>query len=317
VIEVARLTKYFADRPAVLDVSFTVARGEIVGFLGPNGAGKTTTMRMLTCFLPPTSGTARVAGFDTFRDSFEVRRRVGYLPESVPLYRDLTVAGYLDFIATLKGLTGTARLRRVGGVMEECGVTDVRDRPIGRLSRGYRQRVGIAQALVSNPEVLILDEPTVGLDPRQVVEIRELIRGLAGDRTIVLSTHILSEVSALCRRVLVINRGRLVSDDYTSNLARALQRGLVLDVVARGSAEEVAGAMRRVSGVREVTTTGTSDEAGRYRVTCAAGEDPRAAVAAAVVASGSELLGLTARDVSLEEIFVQLVAEGGGARDGA
>jgi ABC-2 type transport system ATP-binding protein len=317
VIEVARLTKYYADRPAVLDVSFTVSRGEIVGFLGPNGAGKTTTMRMLTCFLPPTSGTARVAGFDTFRDSFEVRRRVGYLPESVPLYRDLTVAAYLDFIATLKGLAGADRVRRVGTVMEECGVSEVRDRPIGRLSRGYRQRVGIAQALVSDPEVLILDEPTVGLDPRQVVEIRGLIRGLAGDRTIVLSTHILSEVSALCRRVLVINRGRLVTDDYTSNLARNLQRGLVLDVVARGPAEGVSGAIRRVSGVREVTAAGSGDDAGRYRVACAAGEDPRAAIAAALVGAGYALVGLTARDVSLEEIFVQLVTEGGGTSEHA
>ncbi|MDH3198261.1 MAG: ABC transporter ATP-binding protein [Candidatus Krumholzibacteria bacterium] len=316
-IEVARLTKYYADRPAVLDVSFTVARGEIVGFLGPNGAGKTTTMRMLTCFLPPTAGTARVAGFDTLSDSFEVRRRVGYLPESVPLYRDLTVAAYLDFIATLKGLAGAHRVRRVGTVMEECGVSDVRNRPIGRLSRGYRQRVGIAQALVSDPEVLILDEPTVGLDPRQVVEIRALIRGLAGDRTIVLSTHILSEVSALCRRVLVINRGRLVSDDYTSNLARNLQRGLVLDVVARGPAEGVSGTIRGVGGVREVAAAGSGDDAGRYRVACAAGEDPRAAVAAALVGAGYALEGLTARDVSLEEIFVQLVTEGGGTDDRA
>ncbi|MCZ6767361.1 MAG: ATP-binding cassette domain-containing protein, partial [bacterium] len=187
-IEVNNLTKRFGNYTAVEDVTFRVEQGEILGFLGPNGAGKTTMMRMLTCYLPPTNGSARVAGFDIENDSLEVRRRIGYLPESVPLYMDLSVARYLDFVGTLKGMTGQEKESRNEKIMDECGILHVRDRTIGKLSRGYRQRVGLAQALINDPEVLILDEPTVGLDPQQIVEIRELIRNLAGQRTIILST---------------------------------------------------------------------------------------------------------------------------------
>src|SRR5215468_9432126 len=206
-IQVDRLTKSYGPVTAVHDVSFNVEKGQIVGFLGPNGAGKSTTMRILACFMPASGGSARVAGYDVFSQSMEVRRRIGYLPENAPLYSDLPVAAYLDFVAQIKGVSRAARRAKVADVMDRCFVTEMRDRMIGKLSKGYRQRVGLAQALLGDPEVLILDEPTAGLDPEQVTEIRSLIRGLEGERTVLLSSHILSEVSLLCHRVIVINKG--------------------------------------------------------------------------------------------------------------
>jgi ABC-2 type transport system ATP-binding protein len=219
-IEVDRLTKRYGPVPAIEDVSFTVEKGQIVGFLGPNGAGKTTTMRILSCFMPASSGTARVAGYDVFEQSLEVRRRIGYMPENVPLYGDMTVAAYLDFVAHIKGLGRSERRRRVGEVLERCQIPDVRERLIGRLSKGYRQRVGLAQALIADPEVLILDEPTIGLDPKQIIEIRRLIKELASDRTVILSTHILPEVSQLCNKVVIINDGTMVVEKQLKELAQ-------------------------------------------------------------------------------------------------
>lgn len=308
-IEAQGLTRYYGDRPAVDEVSFRAERGEILGFLGPNGAGKTTTMRMLTCFLPPTRGTARVAGFDILDDSMEVRRRIGYLPENVPLYTDLTVTGYLEFVATLKGMPRSGRTARIGRVMEECGVTEVQSRPIGKLSRGYRQRVGLAQALVNDPDVLILDEPTVGLDPRQIIEIRHLIRSLAGQRTVILSTHILPEVSLLCQRVIIINEGRLITDDTPENLSRSLRTSSVVEVEVRGDDEGARRCLLDVGGVGAVSLLESHDGVHRYRVETGEGQDRREDVSAALIGAGFGLLALTPRDVSLEDIFVRLVTE--------
>jgi ABC-2 type transport system ATP-binding protein len=219
-IEVANLSKRYGDLSAVRNVSFTAAPGQILGFLGPNGAGKTTTMRIITCFLPATSGTVRVAGFDVFEQSTEVRRRIGYLPENPPLYNDMTAAAYLRFVARLKGLARGDIASALERVLETCGLTGVRDRLLGHLSKGFRQRVGLAQALIHDPPVLVLDEPTIGLDPRQIIEIRSLIRTLGGQRTVVLSTHILPEVSQVCDKVVIINEGHVVIEDNLTNLTR-------------------------------------------------------------------------------------------------
>src|SRR6266568_3553745 len=217
-IQVDHLTKSYGPVTAIQDVSFVVGKGQIVGFLGPNGAGKSTTMRILSCFMPASGGTAQVAGFDVFTQSLEVRRRIGYLPENAPLYADLPVAAYLDFVAEAKGVARGARRARVADVMDRCFVTDMQHRLIGKLSKGYRQRVGLAQALLGDPEVLILDEPTIGLDPRQIAEIRALIKSLGGQHTVILSTHILPEVAMTCQKVLVLNGGRLVDFDTLDGL---------------------------------------------------------------------------------------------------
>ena len=225
-IEVNNLTKCYGDLVAIESVSFKVGKGEILGFLGPNGAGKTTTMRILTCYMPATSGTASVEGFDIFQDSMEVRRRVGYLPEHPPLYNEMTVDGYIKFVSKIKGVPRSERRARIDEVIEKCALGDVKHRVIGHLSKGFKQRVGLAQALIHNPEVLILDEPTIGLDPRQIIEIRNLIKALAGDHTVVLSTHILSEVKHICQKVLIINQGRIAAEDSLDRFAddRALEQ---------------------------------------------------------------------------------------------
>jgi ABC-2 type transport system ATP-binding protein len=219
-IEVAKLSKRYGDLPAVRDVSFTAAPGQILGFLGPNGAGKTTTMRIITGFMPATSGTVRVEGFDVFEQSSEVRRRIGYLPENPPLYNDMSAETYLRFVARLKGMARGDIPPAVERVLETCGLTGVRDRLLGHLSKGYRQRVGLAQALIHDPPVLVLDEPTIGLDPRQIIDIRTLIKSLGGTRTVVLSTHILPEVSQVCDKVVIISEGRVVVEDSLANLTR-------------------------------------------------------------------------------------------------
>lgn len=218
-IEVEKLTKYYSDFCAIEGVSFKIGKGEIVGFLGPNGAGKTTTMRILTCYMPASSGTARIAGHDVFADSMQVRRRIGYMPESPPLYNDMTVKSYLSFVAKIKGIARSERKGKIERVLERTSTTDVAGKLIGQLSRGYRQRVGLAQALVHEPEVLILDEPTTGLDPNQTIEIRKLIKSLAEEHTIIFSTHILYEVMQTCSRAIVINRGRIIADDSLANLS--------------------------------------------------------------------------------------------------
>jgi ABC-2 type transport system ATP-binding protein len=239
----------------------------------------------------------------------DVRRRVGYLPENVPLYLDMSVAGYLEFVATLKGMRRADRSRGLERVMEECGVTDVRTRPIGKLSRGYRQRVGLAQALINNPEVLILDEPTVGLDPRQIIEIRELIRSLAGERTVILSTHILPEVSVLCQRVIIINEGRLITDDTPENLGRSVRTASVVDVEVRGEKSEARECLESLPGVTAVKPMGSSQDVHSFRVESEEETDVREQVSAALVRAGMGLLALTPRDASLEDVFVRLVTE--------
>ena len=307
VIEVRNLTKLYGKQPAVDDISFEAARGEILGFLGPNGAGKTTAMRILTCYLPPTSGDARVAGFDILTQSREVRRRIGYLPENVPLYRDLTVSDYLGFVARLKGMPRANRAARMRRVMEECGVDHVGRRTIGKLSKGYRQRVGLAQALVNDPEVLVLDEPTVGLDPRQIIEIRELIRSLSGRRTVVLSTHILPEASLLCRRVIIINKGRLVTADTPENLKTLLRRSMIVEIVFRGDLETARGVLSSLPDVKSVAEVDSREGVHTIRVESHDDRDTRETLSRVLVERGFGLLGVGTVDLSLEDIFVQIV----------
>jgi len=310
-IEVRNLTKHYGQHVAVEDVTFAAERGEILGFLGPNGAGKTTTMRILTCYLPPTAGEAHVAGYSVLDEPMEVRRRIGYLPENVPLYTDMSVTAYLEFVARLKGMARARQRERIDEVMEECGIEQVRERTIGKLSKGYRQRVGLAQALVNDPEVLILDEPTVGLDPQQIIEIRELIRSLAGRRTIILSTHILPEVSLLCQRILVINRGRLITADTPENLKSRLRRSMSIEVSVRGDLAAITATLRAlpdVVRVERVTMPGSEGPSTHtFRIEAAGDADIRERVARAIVDGGYGLLRLSATDLSLEDVFVHLV----------
>lgn len=308
-IHVEHLTKHYGPVAAIQDVTFTVERGEIVGFLGPNGAGKTTTLRILTGFIPATSGKAMVAGYDIFQDPLAVRQRIGYLPETVPLYGELKVKSYLAFVAEVKGLRGPKQRLRVGEVMERCQIADVANQLIGTLSRGYRQRVGLAQALLNDPEVLILDEPTVGLDPKQIVEMRRLIKELAGERTVLLSTHILPEVHQICQRVIIINQGRIVAMDTPQHLAEQLQASARLLLKVNGPEELVQAALQKVDGVLRVTPQSAQDQAGSYLVEAEKGRDLRGELARTVVEEGFTLLELRPADLTLEDIFVKLVTE--------
>jgi len=305
-IEVDNLTKRYGPHTAVEGVSFRVQRGEILGFLGPNGAGKTTTMRILTCFIPATSGIARVAGYDVFEDPIEVKKRIGYLPETPPLYPDLSVFDQLTFVAKVKGIPKKDRAAKIDAVVEKAFIGDVRKRLIGRLSKGYRQRVGLAQALLNNPDVLILDEPTAGLDPKQQAETRSLIKALAGEHTIILSTHILREVSVTCNRVVIINKGRVVAEDTPDNLSSRLQGGDVLKVEVRGEAGPVELALRGVSGVNSVKLGATTDDVVAFDVEAQRGRDIRAELARSVIQKGYDLVGLQRQAMSLEDIFLHL-----------
>ncbi len=309
-IEAEKLTKYFQKVAAIEDVSFTVEKGEIVGFLGPNGAGKTTTMRILTGFLPPSSGTARVAGYDILTDSLQVRRRIGYLPENVPLYTDMKVAGYLEFVAEVKGTERRQRRRKIGEIMEKCRIVEVQRMLIGALSRGYRQRVGIAQALLNDPEVLILDEPTVGLDPKQIIEIRLLIKELSGQSTIILSTHILPEASMVCQRVIIINDGHIIAVDTPENLMARLQSSAKLLVTVDGPADQVGEALTHVPGVlRAETKDGARDAVVSFVVESERSLDLRREVSRMIVERGWGLLEFRRADMTLEEIFIRLVTK--------
>ena len=307
-IEVDRLTKRYGPVPAIQDVSFTVEKGQIVGFLGPNGAGKTTTMRILSCFMPASGGTARVAGYDVFEQSLEVRRRIGYLPENVPLYADMTVDAYLDFVANIKGLGRSERRRRVGEVLERCQIPDVRGRLIGRLSKGYRQRVGLAQALIADPDVLILDEPTIGLDPKQIVGIRQLIKSLAGAHTVILSTHILPEVSMVCEGVIIINRGRVVASGPLDRLMQELSPTARLQVQVDGPTELVTQSLRALPGVQRVEARGVVDGVSTFVLEAERARDIRREVAQLVAQQRWGLLELKALDLSLEDVFIRIVA---------
>jgi ABC-2 type transport system ATP-binding protein len=308
-IEVQGLTKVYGNKAAVDNLTFSVEQGEVVGFLGPNGAGKTTTMRVLSCFMPPTSGSAKVAGYDIHTDSIEVRRRIGYLPEHVPLYTDLTVTQYLSFVAEAKAVPRMQRRQKVGELIERCLLHDVRGRIINTLSKGYRQRVGLAQALLGDPPVLILDEPTIGLDPKQIIEIRNLIRQMQGERTVLLSTHILPEVSVVCQRVIIINEGRIVAVDTPENLTRRLQRSTQVLLQVEGPPDQVTGRLREMAGILRVEMKDGGGVLGRYVVETEKDCDLRRELAHVVCSSGWGLLELRPVDMSLEDVFIRLVTE--------
>jgi ABC-2 type transport system ATP-binding protein len=322
-IKVEGLTKRYARKIAVDNISFEVEKGQIVGFLGPNGAGKTTTMRVLTCFLPPTSGSAQVAGFDVQDQPMEVKKRIGYLPESPPVYPDMEVHEYLEFVGRIKGVPKQDLTRRVNEVSEKCAVTDVRKMLIGKLSKGYRQRVGLAQAIIHNPDVLILDEPTAGLDPHQIIETRDLIKGLAGDHTIILSTHILPEVEHVCERVVIIAKGKLVAVDTVANLTSRLRGAETVDVevMPREGATVDSGTVQRkleqVAGVSRVLPKEHRDGLLLYTVESLEGRHIRPELARAVIENGWNLNELHAVGLSLEEIFLQLTATPEDARQEA
>ena len=315
-IKVEGLTKRYARTVAVDNISFEVDKGQIVGFLGPNGAGKTTTMRVLTCFLPPTSGTANVAGFDVLENALEVKKRIGYLPETPPLYPEMEVVEYLNFVGKLKGISNGDIKSRVDDVIGKCWLADVRKQLIGRLSKGYRQRVGIAQAIIHNPAVLVLDEPTSGLDPKQIIEIRDLLKALAGDHTIILSTHILSEVEQNCQRVIIISGGKLVADDSLANLTSKPRdtETVLLDVESSGghpSESEVQQRLEQISGVGRVVATGNAAEGHlAFEVESLQGRHIRGELSRAVVNAGWSLGRLQIVPLSLEEVFLKLTSPG-------
>src|SRR6266851_1185067 len=316
-ISVKDLSKRYARNTAVDHISFEVEKGQIVGFLGPNGAGKTTTMRMLTCFLPPSAGNATVAGFDVIEAPLEVKRRIGYLPEAPPLYLEMRTAEYLTFVGRLKGLSGAELRQRVDTVCERCAVGDVKNKLLGKLSKGYRQRVGLAQAIIHNPEVLILDEPTAGLDPKQIIETRELIRGLAGNHTIVLSTHILPEVSQTCQRVVIINKGRVVAVDTPDNLTARLRGAETLYVQVDAGGADAGTALASVPGVTRVAPADMRPASGAFEVQSERGRDVRRELSREIVTRGWGLLELRPMRMSLEEVFLQVTTEEGPGDAGA
>ncbi len=309
-IEVDRLTKRYGNLKAVDDVSFQVEKGEILGFLGPNGAGKTTTMRILTCFLPATEGTARVAGFDVFENAMEVKRRIGYLPEHPPLYDEMTVDGYLKFVARIKSVAPEDLKRRLQEVKETVRIEGYGSKLIKHLSKGFKQRLGLAQALIHDPEVLILDEPTVGLDPNQIKEVRELIKSLSGNHTIILSTHILPEVSMTCQRVVIISDGKIVAVDTPENLTRQQQGAAHIYMEARGSDVELQRRLHEIEGVLSVVSKPLGEgEVSSYRIETELKQDVRGRIAQSVIEGGFELREFRSLQLSLEEVFTQLTTQ--------
>ncbi len=305
-IEVQGLTKRYGRTVAVQDVNFSVKKGEILGFLGPNGAGKTTTMRVLTGFLPPTLGKVTVAGYDVIEEPLQVKSRIGYLPETPPLYTDMRVTEMLAFAGRIKGVPGRELKQRIAEVSEKTAVSDVSRKLVGQLSKGYRQRVGLAAALIHNPEVLVLDEPTAGLDPKQIIETRKLITSLAGEHTIILSTHILPEAANTCGRVMIINAGKLVAEDTPENLTARLQGYETMNLVVEGPEAEVRERLSRVTGVSRVSPSQAGNGRAAFAVQTAKGQDVRKELARAVVESGWGLLELRRVGLSLEEIFLKL-----------
>ncbi len=309
-ISVQHLGKRYGDVIAIDDINFTVNKGEVLAFLGPNGAGKTTTMRILTCFMPATSGTATIAGHDIFEEPMEVKRRIGYLPETPPLYPEMTVIEYLRFVAKIKGLSKTEQKKGLISAIEKTGLTEVSKRLIGNLSKGFRQRVGLAQALIHNPDVLILDEPTVGLDPRQIIEIRELIKQLAGEHTIILSTHILPEATAVSKKVVIINRGRIVAVDSQEHLSSQVRKSEKISLRIRRGSSDTAHKIQSIDGVIRVTAQAESDEdESSFIVESDLGQDIRERVSKTVVEEGWGLLEMKPLVLSLEEVFLQLTTE--------
>jgi ABC-2 type transport system ATP-binding protein len=309
-IKVENLTKVFGSISALRDVSFKIEKGESVGFLGPNGSGKTTTLRILTCFLPPTSGSVTVGGHDVIQDSMEVRRRIGYFPEKVPLYPWMKVSTFLDFVAEVKGVGRTERKRKLFETMESCGLAGVAHRTIGNLSKGYRQRVGLAQVLINDPPILILDEPTVGLDPEQIAEIRRLIKNLAKERTIFLSTHILPEVSMICNRIIIIHQGRIIAEDTQENLAARLQTASQFLVKIEGPHEEVRKGLEKIPGVIKVDEKEMlSENIFVYRIRAGKDLDVAREISSVVFNSRWSLLEMRQLEMDLEEIFLNLITQ--------
>ena len=309
-IHVNELTKRYGASVAIDRIGFDVAPGEILGFLGPNGAGKTTTMRILTGFVPATSGTASIAGFDVFEQPLEVKRRIGYLPEQPPVYPELTVTEYLRFVGRIKGLSRRVLSSAVDRVVGACGLTDVRRRRIGNLSKGYRQRVGLAQALIHDPPVLILDEPTVGLDPKQIIEVRELIRSLGGEHTIILSTHILPEVTATCQRVVIINDGRIVAVDTHAGLAARLRRSEKIRLTLTRPGSDVDAVIQTIPHVVALTSESADGVGGQvWLVEAELGHDVREELARCAVSRDWGLVELRPMTMSLEDVFLKLTAE--------
>ncbi|RKY50228.1 MAG: ABC transporter ATP-binding protein [Candidatus Neomarinimicrobiota bacterium] len=309
-IEVRNLVKYYGDFPAVKDITFSVEKGEILGFLGPNAAGKTTTMRIITGYMPATRGTVKVAGYDVFEHPLEVKKRIGYLPENPPLYMDMRVRDYLRFVAEIKGVDRKGVNAEVERVAELVSITHVLDKYAQKLSKGYRQRVGLAQALINNPPVLILDEPTIGLDPKQIIEVRELIKSLGSEHTIILSTHILPEVSMTCSRVVIINEGKLVAMDTPENLTARLQGSETVFVEVEGPIQDVLGAIEKMEEVISATVEQRKgDEVGLFKVQARVGSDIRKKLASLVVNSNWGLLELRPEKLSLEEIFLKLTTK--------
>jgi ABC-2 type transport system ATP-binding protein len=310
-IEVENLTKAYGQQRAVDDISFSVDRGEVLGFLGPNGAGKTTLMRILTCFFPPTSGKASVAGYDCFADSLEVRKRIGYLPERVPLYEDMSVKDYLAFVAGIKGTAARDIKVEVAQTMADCNIDSVANKLIHDLSRGYRQRVGLAQALVNDPDILILDEPTVGLDPKQIKEIRKLIKELAGKRTVILSTHILPEVSMICGRVIIINDGKLVANDTPENLTAPLQKSARIFLqIAGASADEIEKELAHLPGIKGISRDETRlDDSHGFIVEIEEENNVRKTLHPVIVNKGWDLVEMRSLHMSLEDVFIKLITK--------
>jgi len=312
-IEVEHLSKVYGSKTAIEDVNFSLAAGEIMGFLGPNGAGKTTTMRILAGYLPATRGTAKIAGYDVHRDAMEVRRRIGYLPETPPLYLEMTVKGFLFFVAKIKGINAGNRRRQVVKAMMRCQLIDQENVTIRKLSKGYRQRVGIAQAIVHEPPVIILDEPTVGLDPRQIIEVRNLIKSLAGEHTIMLSTHILPEASMICDRVTIINHGKVVTTNTPRDLQAQLESHFGYELEIAGNVEQVYPLLRSISGVIQVTkvehTLTKYPHHHLLKIACAPDTQPGKDIAAIIVQQGLELYELRRTRPSLEDVFLELTTE--------
>jgi ABC-2 type transport system ATP-binding protein len=304
-IQVENLSKVYGGRVAVWDVSFNLKKGEILGFLGPNGAGKTTTMRMITGFIPPSSGTATVAGYDVAEEPLRVKEKIGYLCEAPPLYREMSVKSYLKFVASIKKVPASNMRRSLERSLELCGLSDVSGRVIGNLSKGYRQRVGLAQAIIHEPEVLILDEPTVGLDPRQIRDIRSLIKELSGEQTVILSTHILPEVTVTCSRVIIISEGQVVAEDTVQGLTGGLGR---IETMLLKVSRSPAGLPETLAAMDQVVEV-VAEQPNRFRVRLEGGDATRAQLADAVVRSGAGLLEMTRTSATLEEVFLKLVTE--------
>ncbi len=311
-IEVHNITKRYGNITAIDRVTFSVAKGEVLAFLGPNGAGKTTTMRILTCFMPATEGTARVAGFNCADQPMDVKRRIGYVPETPPVYQEFTVSEYLTFVGNLRGMTGKALTSGIEQSIEKLALGDVRHRLIGNLSRGYRQRVGLAQAVLHDPPVLILDEPTVGLDPKQIIEIRELIKSLAGSHSVILSTHILPEATAVCQRVVIISGGRIVAEDTPDQLSARLRHSEKISVTIKNPPDDCLAKLQTIPGILHVFS---AQPTGTFLLECALGQDKRDEIARFVIANQWGLLELRTISMTLEDVFLQLTRHEEGVSD--